>query len=449
MNEDANSPSGGPKYPQDFNLEAADIITDYGQVFKLKHLVVEISFFEDIYSFACSGNIVLRDAIGIIEKMRLDGSEFIEITYGKSKNQSKEYKNSRKYRLYKVGSRKPSGNKNTEFFTMYFSSEEMFLSEQLKISKSFKGTVISDIIKSILSDKNSGLKVNPNKIKHIQQTYGVYDFIVPRMKPFEAISWLSTYARPDADSGADMLFYETNDGFYFQSIQTMFESTPYATYKYQPSDLNYNKKSENVFNILDYEFVNTYDSLGATKSGMYANRLISLDPIKRTKTITNFSKDDLGYEESGSAINRFGKRQTEMHEGSLKLVFSNANQAEQPYISQQPDGVAKDIYIETAVPNRTAQIALSNYTVMKAIIPGDSAITAGRTVNILIYSLGTEGTPTAPTRQKDEYFSGIYLVTAVRHILQMQGTYQTVLELAKENTKLKYQDQAYIGAVNE
>lgn len=449
MAEDISAPAGGPRYAQDFNLESVDIITDYGDIFKLKHLVIELSFFEDIYSFACSGNVVLRDAVGIIEKLRLDGSEFIQIIYGKSKNQSSEYKNSRKYRLYKVGNRKPSGNKNSEFFTMYFSSEELFLSEQLKISKSFKGTVISDIVKSILLDEFNGLKVNPKKVKNIQQTYGVYDFVIPRLKPFEAISWLSTYARPGIDSGADMLFYETNDGFYFESIQSMFESTPYATYKYQPSDLNFKNKAENMFNILDYEFVKTYDTLEATNSGMYANRLISIDPIKRTKTVTNFSKDELGYTQSGSAINRFGKHQTEMYESSLKLAFSNSNQIDQEYISQKPDGVAKDIYIETYVPNRTAQIALSNYTVMKAIIPGDSTITAGRTVNILLYSLGMEGTPTAAIRQKDEYFSGIYLVTAVRHIIQTQGVYQTILELAKENTKLKYQDQSYMGAVNE
>jgi hypothetical protein len=449
MAEDISAPAGGPRYAQDFNLEAVDIITDYGDVFKLRHLVIELSFFEDIYSFACSGNVILRDAVGIIEKLRLDGSEFIQIIYGKSKNQSSEYKNSRKYRLYKVGNRKPAGNKNSEFFTMYFSSEELFLSEQLKISKSFKGTVISDIVKSILLDEFNGLKVNTKKIKNIQQTYGVYDFVIPRLKPFEAISWLSTYARPGIDSGADMLFYETKDGFHFQSIQSMFESTPYATYKYQPSDLNFKNRAENMFNILDYEFVNTYDTLKATNSGMYANRLISIDPTKRTKTVTNFSKDELDNTQSGSAINRFGKYQTEMYESSLKLAVSNSNQIDQEYISQKPDSVAKDIYVETYVPNRTAQISLSNYTLMKAIIPGDSTITAGRTVNILLYSLGMEGTPTSATKQKDEYFSGIYLVTAVRHIIQTQGVYQTILELAKENTKLKYPNQSYLRAVNE
>lgn len=45
MAEDISAPAGGPRYAQDFNLEAVDIITDYGDVFKLKHLVIELSFF--------------------------------------------------------------------------------------------------------------------------------------------------------------------------------------------------------------------------------------------------------------------------------------------------------------------------------------------------------------------------------------------------------------------
>lgn len=452
--EDTDAPNGGFYYPQDFSLEAVDITTDSGNVYKLKYLVVELSFFEDIYAFACSGNVVLRDAVGLIEKLKLDGSEIIEITYGKSSSQKKSEKNSRKYRLYKIGNRKPLGNKTTEFFTMYFCSEELFLSEQIKISKSFKGQKVSEIVYSILSDTNNGLKVNRSKIQKIENTYGVYDFVIPKLKPLEAISWLSTYARPERrnnkDSGADMLFYETNDGFYFQSLQSMFTAAPYATYKYQPSDLDFKDSYENTFNIIDYEFIKTYDTLDATASGIYANRLISIDPLLRKKTITDFNKDKLtGYSNSGSPSNRFGKKLTDMYDSSLKLAFSNSNQINGPYIKQGQSQVGKDIFIETSVPNRSAQIALSNYTVMKAIIPGDSTITAGRTVNILLYSLQFGGDAENATRALDTYFSGIYLVTAVRHIIQTQGMYQTVLELAKESLKSSYDTQGNSGRLNE
>lgn len=426
------------KFAQDFDLESVDIIADNGQSIKIKYLVVELNFYEDIFSFACSGNVVIKDALGIIENLKLDGSEIIQISYGKTTDTSK---NIRKFRLYKVGNRIPAGNKTSEHYTLYFTSEELFLSEQLKITKSFKGLSISEMIGRILVDENNGLRVKEERIKAIEASYGLYDMIVPKMKPFEAISWLSNYALPGEGAGADMLFFETKDGFYFASLRTLFDSTPVATYKYQPSDTDVSKLQD-LFTILNYEFVKTYDSLDATKSGIYANRLISLDPISRTKTVTDFNKAALtGYNATGTGLNRFGKYSEEMVESNLKLVFGNSSQVNEEYINQVPDSVAKNIRVETFVPHRTAQIALANYTVMKAIIPGNSNMTAGKTLDININSLGIQGLGDNSTTGEDIYYTGKYLITAVRHVIQTQGLYQTILELAKDTSSMDYPSQ--------
>lgn len=443
-------------YAQDFNLEDVNIIADTGQVFKLRNLVIELSFFEDIYTFVTSGYVILKDALGIIEKLKMDGNEFIEIKYGKYKGQKKEAINQRKYRIYKVGDRKPDGNLNTEYYKVYFCTEALLLSEQTKISKSYAGKKIatakpnnSGIINNIL---NEYLKVENDKIQTIEETYGVYDFVVPRLKPLEAISWLSTYARPAGNKiGADMLFFETNDGFYFRSLQSMFKDKPYATYKYQPKNLtvNNNEVVENVVSVLDYEFIKTFDALEGTSAGTYANRLISVDPFLRSYKVTDYSYEKF----SGSnhlnnhnimapAKNRLGVKQTEAYEGSLKVVISNSNQAQSPYIKERQGSVAKDIFIETYVPFRSAQLSLANYTVLKVTIPGDSTITAGRTIIFNLFSLQI-----GENRKLDEFYSGKYLVTAVRHIIQSQGVYQTVLELAKESSKTAYNSPDY-GSVN-
>ena len=92
----------GVLQPQDFNLEDVNIISDTGQVFKIRNLVIELSFFEDIYTFSTSGYIIVKDALGIIEKLKMDGNEFIEIKYGKYKGQKKDNINQRKYRIYKM-----------------------------------------------------------------------------------------------------------------------------------------------------------------------------------------------------------------------------------------------------------------------------------------------------------------------------------------------------------
>jgi hypothetical protein len=362
----------------------------------------------------------------------------MNIVYGKTRSVDDSAKIIRTFRIYKIGNRKPSGNISSEFFTVYFCSEEMLLSEQLKLSKGFKGQQISDIIKTILTDKNS-LNVRSKKIQYIEPTFGTYDFIVPRLKPLEAISWLSTYARPYKPAeGADMLFFETKFGFNFRSLQSMFGDPVYTTYKYQAKNLDDKSlpMQEKLLTVLEYEFNKPYDILNQINSGSIASRTISIDPLSRTYKTTDF--DINKYKATAKTLNqnlptndlknRLGKKSSESAESVVKVVTSNAGQQVVPYI-KETDSASKDIFIETYVPNRTAQISLANYTSMKIAIPGDPGITAGRTINFNLLSLYQ-----GDTRKVDELYSGKYLVTAVRHIISVPDSYQTILEICKDSS---------------
>ena len=438
---------GGDYYPQDFSLEDVVITTDFGQEFNIRSMVVEMSFFEDIYAFVVSGYIIIKDAVGLVEKFKLDGNEFIRISYGKNKSENDAAKIERTFRVYKVSNRLPVGNLNAEHFTLHFCTETMLLSEQLKVSKSYTGKKIATdgsndgIINNILLEQ---LNVDPKRLIDIEETYGTYDFIVPRLKPLEAISWLSTYARPyGGKQGADMLFFETSDGFCFRSIQSMLESDPYATYKYQPKNLDFDNKSfgEGVISVLDYEIVKTFDSLESTNTGIYANKLISIDPLTRSLQTTKFNYSN--YAQSADTMNEqpviapstnsLGVKQTEAYDSRIKVAIGNSNQTDVGYIKDKQGSTAKDIYLETYVPYRTAQLNLANYTVLKMTIPGDTSLTVGRTVEFNLYSLQIDD-----TRKLDDYFSGKYLVTAIRHIIQTQGVFQTVVEMAKESVNVTY-----------
>lgn len=444
MTTNSLSPSGS-FYPQDFSLEQVEITTASGQKFNIRGIVVELSFFEDLYSFVTSGYVIIKDAVGLVEKLNLTGNEFINITYGKTKTQSDDGKVKRNFRLYKVGNRKPLGNLNAEYATFYFCNEILLLSEQTKISKAYTGKKIATfssnegIINNILSEK---LRINPNRIVEIEETYGTYDFVVPRLKPLEAISWLSTYARPTGNrKGADMLFFETKDGFMFKSLQSLLKAEPYATYKYQQKNLDLDKKSfqEGVITVLDYEIVKSFDVLGSTSDGVFANRLISIDPLTKSYKVTDFNYEKYAGND-GAVIspttNKLGVKQTQAYDGKLKVAMGNFNQTRVDYIKENQGSTAKDIHLETFVPNRTAQLGLANYTILKMSIPGDSSLTVGRTVNFNLYSLQN-----GDSRELDEYFSGKYLVTAVRHVMQTQGVYQTFVEIAKQNVDGDYASQ--------
>lgn len=431
--------TSGVTYSQDYSLKTLNILTAGGQKFEMRKLMVELSYYEDIYAFASSGYVTLLDNQGFIESLRLSGNEYLQMSFGKIKDGANSTEQT--FRIYKVANRSPTNNLNGEFYTLHFCSEELLLSEQIKISKSYSGQKISDIVTNILKDK---LKVKSDKIQKIEETTGVYNFIVPRMKPFEAISWVSIYAKPKSTGtiGADMLFFETKNGYNYRSLQSMFKDPVYATYKYQQTNLPDDIQSfqEKVTSVLNYEFIKSYDSLKDISAGTYANRLISIDPIARQYKVTDFDYKDYFQNGKKDSLNknsilvplknRLGKTQNENYDASLKVVTSNSFQVESPYIKELPGSVAKNIGIENYIPLRTAQISLANYTLVKIVLPGDPGITAGRTIN---FNLPTTK-PTADIRELDKFYSGKYLVTAVRHLLQSNGVYQTVLEIAKEST---------------
>ena len=437
------SQNPGVFYTQDYSLDKLNFITAGGQIFDLTKLLVELCYYEDLYSFSVSGYLTVQDGQGFVELLQMSGNQFLELQFGKIKNAPNNIKQT--LRVYKIEDRTPSGNMNTESYKMYFCSEELVLSEQTKISKSVVGTKISDIIKGILTNSKGGLFVDSKKIAKIEETTGIYDFIIPRLKPFEAISWLSTYARPTSsnqtDNLADMLFFQNKDGFNFKSLQSMFKSTPYATYKYQLKNLGDKEQSfkEKMNTILNYEFVKTQDVLNEINRGAFANKLISLDPVTKTAntTVYNYGSSKSGHLNNGAVSNelknRLGVTQSNSPDASFKVATGNSMQPKTAYTKQIPDAVAKSIAIETYVPNRTAQISLANYTVMKMTIPGDPGISVGRTVNINLLTLK----PSASSKGLDEFYSGKYLVTAVRHIIQ-PTVYQTVVEIAKDSSNKTY-----------
>jgi len=440
-----NTPvSPGIRYPNDYSLRTLTILTAV-TTFDVKSILVELSYNEDIYNNTVSGYLMVVDASGFIESLQMNGNEFIRMTLGKIAGETDNVID-RIFRIFKVAKRNPENDGNTETYSIYFCSEELILSEQYKVNKSYKG---KDITSNVLDILNTYLKIPRNKVGVIENTYGVYDFIIPNLKPFDAINWMSNYARPaPGNVGSDMLFYENKFGFNFRSLQTLFGGVVYNTYSYNPknyggtnagkSNPNESEKDLRVFNVMSYEIMDSFDTLGAIHQGVFANRLLSVDPMLRRFKVTDF--DYVDYTTKAKSLNkfhvtnnyrnRFGDGLNQTPQATYKLVLSNFNQNDSKYIKEN-DSVQHDVMAETYVPNRTAQIPLLSYTRVKISVPGDPALTVGRLVNFNLLSKNPNN------REPDDYYSGKYLITAVRHMVTL-NEYKTVLELAKESTVKPY-----------
>lgn len=450
MADDLNTGTGNIRYPTDYQISHLSLITSVQNgVVNLLPFLVELNLFEDVYGNTISGQLLMSDALGLLANFSISGTEFIQVSLQKTRKDTAPI--TRNYRLYKISNRVTSESGNYDVYTLNFCSEEFLLSEQYRISKSYRGKKISEIIKDILSNY---LKVS--KPISISNTQGTYDFILPNKKLFETINWLATYAQPEPKagmaSGADMLFFENSDGYWFKSLQELYTQKAYKNYKYDPKNLDSTNTNQQLSNVYNFEILDLFDTLGAITNGTFSNRVITLDPLTRTKKSVDFNYND--YYAKAKSINNYALTNNyknrlkktlydappaDLNHGTLRMVTSNSQQKKQPFIAGKPSTVAEDVYIEKYMPNRVAQIALANYVKIKITIAGDPAVTVGRIVDFEIYKPSPSDYTTTkdmPDRVRDPMLSGKYLVSAVRHIVR-NNSYITVLELCKDSFEEK------------
>jgi hypothetical protein len=426
----------------DFYLENLNIITPKNIV-NIKSVFVELSYYEDIFRGTVSGHVLINDSISIIDRLGISGNDYLELKFRKSKSVDTQGI-SKYFRIYRVGER-ILANSETENYALHFCSEELFLSEQTKVSKAYSGKSIEEIVTDIL---NEHMQID-EKYLAIEPTEGMYDFVIPYKKPFEAINWLANYAIPSKSKtvkGADFVFFENTEGFNFRSLQSLFTSKPYSNYIYSQKNVGDLKDSgslgRDLGTIKSYTFLDTFDTLYGTVSGAFANRLITIDPLTRRYYDTKFDyvedyQNKLNDKNKNSLINntqnRLGKTANQNYDAVLKVMTANANQKTAVGISDKPYTVANDIRAETYVTHRTAQLALSHYVRLKLTISGDPNLTVGTTINVELPSSASNKDGSGLNEgNTDAQYSGKYLITSVRHIVSSQMKYETVLEVVKD-----------------
>lgn len=420
-----------------------------GQV-DLKPLLLELNYFEDIFNNCISGKIAITDGSGLIKDGGLNGTESIEMEFGSSSVAGKTIKH--KARIFSITERHFDVSFNFENYVINFCSEELLLSEKYRVCKAYRVSTISDIITDIM--KNTLKTKQP--ITDFDTTSGVYDFVIPNKKIFETINWLSTYAQVSSSTGADMLFYQNNEGYHFKSLQKLYTGKPKSKFYYVPKNVKLvgsnNSMTTDIYNIMRLEVINNFDTLNATTRGAFSNKLITIDPMTRTANSAVFNYNE--YFTNAKSLNtnavtennnidnykdRFGNSmwtapKSDLEVGALRMHVSNSGHLKQPFIQpiQQNNDktVVNDFFVEKYLPYRVAQLSLLNYLKLKITISGNANVSVGDVIYVEVYSVAALSSKTQ--RQKDKYLSGNYLITAIRHIVSV-STYTCVLEISKES----------------
>lgn len=434
------------KYQTDYELQSISLsVPTFGSPVDMKSYMVELNLYEDIFGDSISGSLLVSDALGLLPNFKLNGTEFITVALRKNSQDGGKNIN-RTFRIYKISDRYFVPGNNFENYTINFCSEELLLSEKYRVSKSYKSKTISQIVEDILKNH---LKVSDKKVVAVEKTSGTFDFVLPNKKIFETVNWLSTYAMPTNKIGGDMLFFENSDGFWFKSLQTLYSQSPYLTYYFHPKNVTSDMQYK-FTNIISMDVLDSFDMLRSTSSGTFSNRLISIDPLTRSFKTTDFNYND--YYAKSTKMNsqpvtnnykdRVGKKTFEtppnnLQAGAFRLLPTNTNQRNSSFIKSRPSAVFSDYSVEKTIPYRAAQLSLANFSRLKITVPGNAKLSVGMTINVVVPQTGasTFAKVDQPIqRQNDPYLSGKYLITAVRHVINLE-TYATILEICKESNE--------------
>ena len=250
--------------------------------------VVEFAIYEGMFTDSMSGNLLVADSNNLIANLPLVGNERLDVIfYTSTSEEDEEERLELSFKIYSIDSYSKE-NIGTSSYILNFTSEEYIKSCNMSISKSFSNLSVSEIASRIYDNLKTDKEIE------IEDTQHLHNLIVPNLKPFDAMNWLTKFALSTVYRGANYLFFETFDGYKFKSLESYMDIDDediYATYFNIPPRTNIDYKGD-YFLIREVRVKKNFNIMKNILDGMYSSRMINHDIIKRTTEIVDFNYAD-------------------------------------------------------------------------------------------------------------------------------------------------------------
>ena len=416
----------------------------------IKGITLSMSITEDIFSNNINGSITVYDTQDIRSIFPLTGLERLSFKFNTPglPGYDMTEDNGIPFSIYKVDSvRKDPKNDIGQFYKIYFCSPEMYNNQVATVSRAYAGP-IENAVRDIF--RNSKY-LNSKKKLHVEDTKTNAKYVIPSLKPYSAINFLSSQALSGKYNNAGYLFYETSNGYHFRSLESMLAmggSVARPTrwnYQTQITSVKDTAKDEvkditrRMQQVIKFEFGKQVDALENIRSGLYANRLIVHDAFNKTITTHDFNYKDnyeKGYhlETIGDESDNFKQITPDTGNGlydypnAKKMVMAETSKVHNDY---------EFVPVNNTLPKITSQNMGYRNMNMTLLVYGNTLLNAGDVINF-----------TVPVMQPGEdpipnpYTSGRYLVMAIKHTIAVTTNDHTmVLKCFKDSVRTPYPEE--------
>ena len=405
-------------FPGEINVIAAQIISSTGQLVDISSMIGDITIYEDIFSNCMTGYVLIQDSLDLVSTIPLIGQEQLILEL---QTPTLTKKISKTFYIYKLQNRVVK--KRSQTYMLNFCSKELIYSENTKISKAFSGN-ISDTVVSIFSDPKY---LGADTRIYVDRTKNDYSFISPYWSPLQTINWL-TGKSINQRGVSNYLFYETNQSYEYTSVDTLLRAISEREYIYSDVDANsaigFNGDKDDK-----YKFVSsmsngvTFDYLRNVSGGMYSSKLYTMDMTTR-----NIETNTFDYIDDFSKSTHLEKEPLRtsglMRKKLASLYFIEKN-------NYQTGSLKKQGYKDFFLQRNSLLEQLSAFKI-SIKVHGRTDIKAGNIITFTVPDLRQILGDEIETTGKSDYFSGRYLITAIRHQI-VNGVHSMEMEIVSDS----------------
>jgi len=315
-----------------------------------------------------------------------------------------------------------------ESFTLHLVSREAITNETTRVVKKYPTTLpINESVKKILNDVLKTEKYDKSSIEKSQNKYG---FLGNLRKPFTILVWLASKAVPvsSGDATAGFVFYQTQDGFNFRSIDQLIAQSPKAEYVHSEvneSQIETNTRN-NDFQITTYTTDRNQNLIEKLRLGTYASQRMFFNPLT-----FNFTTPEQGlfqYSNYGDKVGNLGDpiNLPPLSETSEKTL----GQTPTRILSSVLDigTMEKDVSTdENADPSKYQAQAIMRYNVLftqtvSMTVPCNTNLRAGDTIKCFFPKISR-----GDSSEFDPDQSGLYMIKELCHHFETDGSFTSML----------------------
>jgi len=408
----------------------------------VRFIYEEINLFDSIFTPCLSGNIVIRDALGLSDMFLFDGSETIYIKISKDV-ESDEAIIEKTFRIYKQTNR-TNTNMASEVYTLHFISEEFILSEQQKVSQAFTdqySVAAYQILKNYLNVPSTDFGL-------IDNSFGIKKFIVPMLRPFDAIDWLARRS-VDEQGSPNFIFFQNKLGFNFARLSSLYALPPIGTVNFNPKNITEDVVDE-LWGARYIKVLDQFDSIRNTRAGVYASKFVGFDAVTRSIGQLNINNVDTFQsmthtnktQNVGVFKNRQNKTNIEMHDSKVTYYPYSSNQGEVDYIKERdPVSIQHDDDTYRYILQRQAIVQNLLNQRVQIVLPGNFNVSSGFTVQLEMPTRSERETGQSAQDGLDSSINGKYIIIAAHHIIR-QEKHEVIIEVATDSSN---KDAVYEG----